>query len=415
MFQALYKSDNNFLSFTNPLYVFKYENNKFYFTDLKNKNNSYIKEITQKQAWKQLKDFHKKEKIIFFGYISYDFSLYFDEAYTFNHITQEKLLNFPDLFFVAYSSINKFFLPSPPTPLLKERGVITNLIQDHEYKKIVLKAIEEIKNGNVYEINLSRAFLFSLTPNPSPKREGSLLNLFNYLYSKNQAPYSSFFQISKNQSILSFSPECFLKKIGQRIATFPIKGTRKRLKERKQNEEIKKELLKSEKELAEHLMVVDLERNDMSKICIPKSVKVKDFSKLHSFDYVHHLISEINGILKEKIDIFDTLEALLPGGSISGAPKIKVLELINKFEKYKRGVYTGCLGYIDSEANAEFSIIIRTLFQENNQFLLNVGGGIVFDSDPDFENQETYIKANSFIKAFKGVAPKDISFILNKV
>ena len=249
---------------------------------------------------------------------------------------------------------------------------------------------ENIKNGNVYQINFTQRFQCKLNKTP--------LMLYERLRKTNPAPFAAYLDL-KNFSIVSSSPERFIKVNKNKINTRPIKGTiarGKTLKEDFYNENILKESIKDKSEL---LMIVDLERNDISKISKPGSVKVTELFKIEKYSTVFQQIANIEGELKENINFKDILEATFPGGSITGAPKLKAIELIGKLEKTTRNIYTGSIGYISFHGNLDLNIVIRTVLCKKNMAYYQVGGGIVWDSNAQAEYEESLIKGKALKEA----------------
>jgi para-aminobenzoate synthetase component 1 len=199
--------------------------------------------------------------------------------------------------------------------------------------------------------------------------------------------------------IVSASPERFLKKTGRRIQTRPIKGTRPRGRNPEQDAILKEELKRSIKDTAENLMIVDLERNDLGKICEYKSVSVPEFIICEEYATVFHLVSTVEGKLRKDTDAVDCLVSSFPGGSITGAPKIRAMEIIEELEPVKRNIYTGSVGYISFNGNMDTSIVIRTFIIKDKKAYFHVGGGIVYDSRPEKEYQETLDKAKALKEA----------------
>ncbi|MDJ0626246.1 MAG: anthranilate synthase component I family protein [Candidatus Caenarcaniphilales bacterium] len=355
--------------------------------------------VAIKNFWKENV---KEKQAIMLGYFSYDFAGYIEPKVL---DQRDSIINFPEFYFLTSSQF-KFckrnssnILEAKPKAANQNSNLIKahlhNLILDTEYKRLINEAIEYISQGAIYEINLSRPMLFQL------KEEIEHPDFAQLLMKNNPAPYSAYLPLEKKRShtlsICSSSPECFLRKTGQEVSTFPIKGTRPKFNDKTKDKLMTQELLNSKKEQAEHLMVVDLERNDLGRVAIPSSVKVLKYAELNSFNHIHHLISEINCIMKPNLDVFDLIRASFPSGSVTGAPKIRTMQIIRELEPYPRSVYTGSMGFIDSQGDCEFSVLIRTCLLENNKLLLNVGGGIVWDSEPEMENEETYIKARSVL------------------
>ena len=196
-----------------------------------------------------------------------------------------------------------------------------------------------------------------------------------------------------NQNILSFSPEEFIKVKNRKIYSYPMKGTRPEGTTELERQQNIKELANSEKDKAEHLMIVDLLRNDLGKICNFGSVKINNLYEIQTYETVHHMVTKVFGELKNTTEISDIIKALFPGGSITGAPKEKAMSIIDNLENYNRGVYTGAMGYIKPNGDMDFNISIRTLTIENNRVTYPVGGGIVWDSDSNEEWLETKTKS----------------------
>ena len=196
-------------------------------------------------------------------------------------------------------------------------------------------------------------------------------------------------------------------KVNNGIAeTSPIKGTRPRGKTPKTDKALMRELRTSTKELAEHIMIVDLERNDLGKICEFGSVKAQTLQKIYTYPTLHHMVSTIKGKLRDKMDSVDCIRSLFPGGSVTGAPKIRAMEIIEELEPTPRGIYTGAIGYIDFCGNIDLSMVIRTAILKDKKLYLHVGGGIVADSNPDEEYEETMLKAKAFFEAMKETGAK---------
>ena len=205
-----------------------------------------------------------------------------------------------------------------------------------------------------------------------------------------------------NLRVLCSSPERFIKIKGKTIETRPIKGTRPRGKTPEEDMLLKKELSASEKDAAEHIMIVDLERNDLGKVCKIGSVHVEKLFALEEYATVHHLVSTVKGELRDNTDIIDCIYAAFPGGSITGAPKIRAMEIINQLEPANRNLYTGSIGYIDFNGNCDLNIAIRTIIIKDRTAFYNVGGGIVWDSVPEDEFQETMDKGKALMKVLTG-------------
>jgi len=259
------------------------------------------------------------------------------------------------------------------------------------YIKAVNTTKEYILNGDIFEANLSQQFNVTLPDDTHP------LNLYFNLMKINPAPFSAFITLPDQGYIISASPERFIKLTNQLVETCPIKGTRKRSSDPQEDKRLASELLNSEKDHAENVMIVDLMRNDLSRVC--QSVNVDELCALKSFETVHHLVSKIRGILKNHLTSIDLIKATFPPGSVTGAPKIRSMEIISELEKQARGPYCGGLGYLSFTGDMDMSVIIRTWFINNNNLFFSAGGAIVLDSDPEDEYQESLIKAHALIKA----------------
>lgn len=270
------------------------------------------------------------------------------------------------------------------------------------YIKAIEKAKNYIKKGDIYQVNLSQRFEADLNIEPA--------ELYSRLRSFSPAPFSAYLDFGE-AVILSSSPERFLLKRGDYIETRPIKGTRPRGADRLSDALLENELLRSRKDRAEHVMIVDLERNDLGRICEYGTVSPSEFVILEKYSTVFHLVSTVSGKLKSGVDSIDCLLACFPGGSITGAPKIRAMEIIEELEPVKRSIYTGAIGYISFDGNMDTSIVIRTFVIKNGRVYFSVGGGIVADSDPEREYEETLDKAKGLMQAL-GVESRKKEFAL---
>ena len=276
---------------------------------------------------------------------------------------------------------------TPPLPLADLECNFTR----ETYQQAVQKVIDYIYAGDVFQTNLSRRI------NGDLPAGYDLLALYQKLRSENPAPFSAYFNAAPTY-LLSSSPERFLKSDQGKIETRPIKGTRKRSTDPLEDAKLARELLESEKDQAENVMIVDLMRNDLSKVCEPFSVEVPSLLALESYATVHHLVSTVVGTLKPEFNNVDLLKATFPGGSITGAPKIRAMEIIAELEPSQRGPYCGSVGYIGFDGNMDTNIAIRTLTVRQNKISFHVGGGIVADSNPLEEYIETETKAAALTK-----------------
>ncbi|MBA4697089.1 MAG: aminodeoxychorismate synthase component I [Legionella sp.] len=260
------------------------------------------------------------------------------------------------------------------------------------YCEAVTKAIEYIKNGDIFQVNLSQCFSCKL-----PKGL-SAFQLFQRLQRYNPAPFSAFIAIGQVK-IISSSPERFVKIDEDTIETRPIKGTIKRSADPSEDYELARLLINSEKDRAENTMIVDLMRNDLAKICLPHSIHVKKLCGLETFETVHHLVSVIQGGLRPNVSFKELLQAVLPGGSITGAPKIRAMEIIEELEPLQRDLYCGNAFYYGFNGTFDSSILIRTFVLCQDELRFSAGGAIVLDSTPEAEYRETQVKALALIKS----------------
>lgn len=274
----------------------------------------------------------------------------------------------------------------------KLQGEVTELFSKEQFCTMVERAKEHIHEGNIFQIVLSNRL--------SVPFEGSLLNTYRILRTINPSPYMFYFS-GTDVEVAGASPETLVKLKNGTLYTFPLAGTRPRGKNGEEDKDLEKELLADEKELAEHNMLVDLGRNDIGKIAEYGSVYVKEYMKVHRFSKVMHIASTVCGKLREDKDSCDAVTALLPAGTLSGAPKFRACEIIDELEKEPRGVYGGAIGYIDLSGNMDVCIAIRTAVKKNNKVYVQAGAGIVADSVPQSEYMECLHKAGAVIDAVK--------------
>jgi para-aminobenzoate synthetase component I len=260
-----------------------------------------------------------------------------------------------------------------------------------EYMSAVKRALEHIRQGDIYEINLSHRITADRANGIPPWR------IYQRLRGLSPSHFSAFYDAGTHQ-LLSSSPERFLSLRGRAAEIRPMKGTRPRGADPVEDRRLREELLKSEKEIAELLMVTDLERNDLGRVCAFGSVKVRDMRVIEEYKTVFQATSTVEGTLRGDCDAFDLIAACFPGGSVTGCPKISAMKIIDELEKGPRGIYTGAFGYLDFSGNLDFNILIRTLLLESGRVSFHVGGGIVADSDPQMEYDETWIKARALVE-----------------
>lgn len=264
------------------------------------------------------------------------------------------------------------------------------LVKKEKFLSMVESAKEYIATGDIYQVCLSHPFVATRPADPWA--------FYERLRHCSPVPFGAFLD-EGNLKIASASPECFLKMSGRKISTRPIKGTRPRKIDAHSDRLSSQELLNSSKETAELIMITDLERNDLGKVCRFGSVSVPDLLQLEAYEQVFHLVSTVTGELRPEISHVQALKSCFPGGSISGAPKKRAMEIIKELEPYPRGAYTGAIGYFGYNGESQFSMTIRTAFFENNSAHFHVGAGIVADSNPEQEWEETLTKASGLLLA----------------
>ncbi len=264
---------------------------------------------------------------------------------------------------------------------------------ERAFCQMVGRAKEYISAGDIYQANLSQRFDFSF--------EGDAFGIYERLQKINPSPFAAFADWG-DLTIVSSSPERLVRLRGNVCETRPIAGTRPRGNSKREHEKLREDLLLSEKERAEHLMLVDLERNDLGRVSEYGSVRVDEWMTVECYSHVQHIVSNVVGRLKPNHDAFDLLRAMFPGGTITGCPKIRCMEIIHELEKERRGFYTGSLGYIGFDGDMDLNILIRTLVLSAGKGSFRVGAGIVADSKEKAEYQETLDKAAALFEALRG-------------
>ncbi len=261
-----------------------------------------------------------------------------------------------------------------------------------EYLGAVDEVVSHIVEGDVYIMNLTQQLTVYSKKPP--------YQVFQALRRNNPSPFGGYFQYGDFQ-VISASPERFLRMKRGRVVTRPIKGTRKRGETEAEDEKLKQELQESEKDKSELLMIVDLERNDLNRVCVPGSVRVPKLFEVETYATVFHLEAEVEGELEPGKTVMDLVEAAFPGGSITGAPKLRAMELIDGLEHGRRGLYTGSMGYLTLDGDCDFNIVIRTALHRDGVYSLGVGGGITCESEREFEYEETLQKARAVLRAIR--------------
>ena len=265
-------------------------------------------------------------------------------------------------------------------------------LNKEQFEQIVNKAKKYVHSVDVFQVVLSRRFSF--------EAKGDYLRVYEKLRELNPSPYMFHLKMDENV-IIGSSPEMLLRVTGRDVETFPIAGTRKITEDEEKNEKLKNELLNDEKELAEHTMLVDLGRNDIGRVCDYGTVKVKELMEIKRFSHVQHIVTHVVGKLNEKNDMYDAFEAVFPAGTVSGAPKVRAMEIIQELEPTQRETYAGAVGYFSFNGCCDFAIAIRSIFANKERGFVQAGAGIVFDSIAENELKETEHKANAMITALK--------------
>ncbi|MDQ1280335.1 MAG: anthranilate synthase component [Thermoproteota archaeon] len=265
-------------------------------------------------------------------------------------------------------------------------------ITQEDFEDAILKAKDYITTGDILQVVLSKRFDFTM--------KGDMTTFYESLRRINPSPYMYFLKMDKRQ-IIGSSPEMLVRLEGKTVETFPIAGTRPHVSNSRKNQALTKELLEDPKERAEHTMLLDLARNDIGKVSEFESVSVPQFMRVQQYSHVQHIVSRVVGRLRADCDSFDSLEAVFPAGTVSGAPKVRAMEIIEELEPMRRGPYAGAVGYFSYNGNSDFAITIRTLVLDGKKAHIQVGAGIVADSVPENEWIETDHKAQALIRALE--------------
>jgi anthranilate synthase component 1 len=267
------------------------------------------------------------------------------------------------------------------------------------FEAMVMRAKEYITTGDIFQVVLSKRYDFEL--------EGDLTRFYAALSVINPSPYMYFLKFGERR-VIGSSPEMLVRVENRQVETFPIAGTRPHLEDKKENAKLTKEMLADPKERAEHVMLVDLARNDVGRVAEYGSVKVPELLTVQQFSHVQHIVSRVVGSLRGELDSFDAMRALFPAGTVSGAPKPRAMEIIDELEPVRRGPYAGALGYFSFNGNADFAITIRTLVANGRKCSIQSGAGIVADSDPEKEWHETESKAAGLMKAVESATGNEL-------
>ncbi|MEQ8524660.1 anthranilate synthase component I family protein [Gracilimonas sp.] len=354
-------------------------------------------------AWDFLSRFRNEHHEWLFGYLGYDLKNHSEDLYSKNR----ELVNAPDLYFMIPEVLLeidsegdvKLVKGKAPGMFEKDSPALefsikpVNQISEADYIQKVEQAKQDIYEGEYYEINLSHPLEFTL--------EGDSWDLYEAMKSVGPVPFGGYACVG-NIAICCSSPERFLARSENQVWSQPIKGTASRQNKSETILDIEK-LRESEKERAENLMIVDLVRNDLSRVAVKRSVKVSNLFEIQSFETVHQMVSTVECTVSESTDSIEIIRACFPMGSMTGAPKISTMKAIEKYENYKRGIYSGALGYIKPNGDFDFNVIIRTAISEGNKLVYPVGGAITSDSDPVAEWEETMVKAKAITNIFENL------------
>lgn len=266
------------------------------------------------------------------------------------------------------------------------------IFTENAFKRAVESIKDYIGQGDVFQVNLSLRQHFQLENHP--------LKIYETLRKINPSPYMAYLHFPDLQ-IVSGSPELLVKKKENLVSTRPIAGTRSRGKNEQEDIKLANELIHNEKERAEHVMLVDLERNDLGRVCEYGSVHVNEFMVIEKYSHVMHIVSNVQGTMKKDANYADIIKATFPGGTITGAPKVRTMEIIEELEPTRRGIYTGSIGWIGFDEDMELNIVIRTMVAKDGYGYVQSGAGIVIDSNPDYEYKEALKKAKALVKAIE--------------
>lgn len=335
------------------------------------------------------KIFNKKKKIM--PYPDLQFCMY-EEGIIFDHVTQKKY------YFHSNRTVNRLkeIETLARRPPIKESNFRTLDLKTNvtraRFERSIQKAKKYIRAGDIFQVVLSKKFKFTF--------EGNLLEFYTELRKLNPSPYMYFLDFGRTK-IVGSSPEMLLRVENGIVETFPIAGTRPTSHDKLENDRLKSELLNDPKEIAEHVMLVDLARNDVGRVSRFGSVKVPEFMEVKEFSHVQHIVSRVIGELGDNSDCFDAMRSIFPAGTVSGAPKIRAMQIIDELETDRRGPYAGCVGYFSFNGNMDSAITIRTLIAFDREAYVQAGAGIVADSNPKSEWNETEHKAKALFKAIE--------------
>jgi para-aminobenzoate synthetase component I len=375
--------------------------------------------IGMEAAFDALQNFYDKHKDWMFGSLSYDLKNGLEDLKS----THPDGIQFPDLHFfvpqylfvfkdnqlaVHHHESQKAFDLDVLSRVFEDSGIgfvssINHRVMKEVYISNVNKIKQHLQRGDIYEMNYCQEFF-------AENSKLNTLETFKRLNTISKAPFSCYYKVGERY-LLSTSPERYIKKVGSKIISQPIKGTRKRGADLVEDERLKIELYEDQKERSENVMIVDLVRNDLSKIAKKNSVKVDELFGVYTFDQVHQMISTITCEVEKQTTLKEIFEATFPMGSMTGAPKISAMNLIEKFEKTKRGLYSGAVGYISPTGDFDFNVVIRSIQYNALKMYLSfmVGGAITMGSVAELEYQECLVKAKALFEVLEGKYAETVS------
>lgn len=314
-----------------------------------------------------------------------EFGIYDDGIMYDNH--KKKLF----YFYYDKNRFEEFDISVETTEEFAAEGITPNMNND-KFSQIVKSAKRYIHDGDIFQVVLSRKFAFDA--------RGDSIALYKSLRRLNPSPYMYHLKQDR-KTVIGASPEMLVRITGKKVETFPIAGTRQVTPDEEKNNQLAKELLGDEKEMAEHTMLVDLGRNDVGRVCKYGTVRPESLMQIKRFSHVQHIVSHVVGSLDPRNDMFDAFKAVFPAGTVSGAPKVRAMEIIDELEPESRGSYAGAVGYFSYNGCCDFAIAIRSIFLEGGRGFIQSGAGIVSDSVPENEFQETEHKAGAMLQALR--------------
>jgi len=328
--------------------------------------------------------------------------MFFEEIIVFDHLQEKvKICGLPlsdrsNAMLIEKRIMQRIEELKEPNYYDEEEPISFSGFESDTTKEAFIKSVETAKEhilaGDIFQVVLSRRMKSSF--------QGTPLTLYRKHRSSNPTPYMFYIDFN-GYTVIGSSPESLIKTRGNTVISNPIAGTKRRGSNAEEDKRIEQELLHDEKELAEHRMLVDLGRNDLGKVCEFGTVQIEKYMSVEKFRHVIHLVSEVSGKLHPEKTALDALAACLPAGTVSGAPKVRAMEIINELEKSKRGLYSGAVGYVSVNGNMDFALAIRTMIIKDGEAIIQAGAGIVHDSNPESEYEETLNKLRSFLEGEK--------------